>query len=437
MVEMGQEAIAERVAGEIRQRDEEGFDVSAIREDYPDPAGLSQADLEVVYEKLTQVEMRADFPYVEPSDWDGIVASATGPLVDMDTDLVDGDLFDRLHGAWLGRCVGYMLGKPCEMLTREQIAVWLKEADAYPLADYFIDLAVTSDTPSWLAERLSLLHGPAGRDELLDWRPDTLRGLISRAVRNRNIDYPIARLGFVETFGLNFTAFDIAESLISGGFVPQGTTACDNPNRETIAATMQADVWAFVLPGRPGNATELAFRDASCTHTKNGIYGELLAAAMISAAFSTSDVDEVVRIGLQAIPEQSRLAEAVGSVIEWHAEHESWERTWAEVARVYGHYDSTHTIPNVCWIVLGLLYGEGDFEKSVTTTVMCGMDTDSTAATVGSVLGTMYESHGIPEKFNAPLNDRVESSVAGTGSVRISELARRTLDVVRELGTNL
>ena len=83
--------------------------------------------------------------------------------------------------------------------------------------------------------------------------------------------------------------------------------------------------------------------------------------------------------------------------------------------------------------MLGLLYGEGDFEKSVTTTVMCGMDTDSTAATVGSVLGAMHESHRIPEKFKAPLNDRVETS---TGVVRISELARRTLDVVRHLGTN-
>jgi hypothetical protein len=326
MVEMGQEAMAERVAGEIRQRDEEGFDVSAIREDYPDPAGLSQADLEVVYEKLKQSEMRVDFPYEEPSDWDGIVASATGPLVDMDTDLVDGDLFDRLHGAWLGRCVGYMLGKPCEMLTREPIAVWLKEAGAYPLAEYFPDLAVTSDTPNWLTECLSLLDGPDHRSELEEWQQETLQGRISRAVRNRNIDYPFARLGFVETFRLKFTAFDIAESLISGGFVPQGTTACDNPNRETIAATMQADVWAFAFPGRPEDATELAFRDASCTHTKNGIYGELLAVAMISAAFSTNDLEEVVRIGLQAIPMQSRLAEAVGSVIEWHGQYENWEQ---------------------------------------------------------------------------------------------------------------
>lgn len=426
--------MAETVAREIRQRAEEGFDVSSIRKDYPDPAGLTSADLEVVYEKLTQSEMLADFPYVEPSDWDGILAAAPGPLADMDTDLVDGDLFDRLHGGWLGRCVGCMLGKPCDGLTREQIAVWLKQADAYPLADYFPDLEMTPDTPNWLAERLSQLRGPAHHGELEEWQPDTLRGHVSRAVRNDNIDYPIMRLDFVETFGLNFTTNDITESLTGGqSVVPVGTTVCENPNRETIAATMQADVWAYVYPGRPGKAAELAFRDASLTHTKNGIYGELFAAAMISAAFSTSDVTEVVQIGLEAIPERSRLAEAVRNVTGWHEQHEDWESTWAEVDQVYGHYDWTHTIPNVCWIVLGLLYGKGEFDRSVGLSVMCGMDTDSTAATIGSVLGTMHESHGIRDKFRAPLSDQVETS---TGRVRISELARRTLDAVRQLGTN-
>lgn len=455
-IQIQREVLAETVAGEIRQREEEGYDVSVIREAYPDPAGLSKADLEAVCAKLGTLEMRADFLYEEPSDWDGIVAARPGPLVDMDTDLVDGDLFDRLHGAWLGKCVGCVLGKPCEMLTGEQIAFWLKKADAYPLDDYFPDLDGTSELPDWLAARLALLKGRGkGRREVEGWPHDTLRGEITMVGPHEGIDYSVVRLELVEVFGLDFAAGDIAKRQTSripyrrlriperaayhntaDGLEPPETATWLNPYRETVSATTRADVWAFVYPGQPGKAVELAFRDASWTHTKNGIYGELFAAAMISAAFSTSDVEAVVRVGLQAIPERSRLAEAVRCVIGWHDEQKEWETAWAEVDRVYGHYEWAHTIPNVCWIVLGLLYGEGDFETSVAITVMCGMDTDATAATVGSVLGTMQESHGIPEKFGAPLNDRVESSVAGVGTVRISEFARRSLDVVRGLGTN-
>ena len=88
------------------------------------------------------------------------------------------------------------------------------------------------------------------------------------------------------------------------------------------------------------------------------------------------------------------------------------------------------------WGLPTVIYGGGDFVRSVGVTVMCGMDTDSTAATVGSILGVMKESHSLPEALTGPLNDRVESFVVRNGDCRISDLARRTLDVVRRLGMN-
>ena len=453
---MIEKALAEIVALEFRQRDEEGGDVRSVRERYPDLVGLGEAELIACYEALQESEERPGFEYVEPSDWEGIQEAAPGGFETLDTDLVDGDLFDRLHGGWLGRCVACMLGKPCEILSKSEIEHWLKQGDAYPLSDYFPRVRIHDHSPDWLKERFGLIEGwTKGRRHHEDWRPDTLRGSITRMVRDDDIDYPIMRLDVLEDFGLSLTSADIAESftyqlpyrriwsaercayrnVVNNMTLPDTATYL-NPHREAIGATTRADLWGYVFPGQPGLAVELAFRDAHWSHTKNGIYGELFAAAMISAAFSVSDVEEIVGIGLKAVPSGSRLAEAIRKVIEWRSQYEDWQDTWAKVNDTYGHFDWAHTIPNVCWIVMGLLYGKRDFEKSICLTVMCGMDTDSSAATVGSVLGVMRESHGIPDKFKDPLNDRVESFVVRNGDTRISELARRTLDVVRQLGTN-
>jgi hypothetical protein len=81
-------------------------------------------------------------------------------------DLVDSDLFDKLHGGWLRKCVGTMLGRPCSGLGRPQIEFWLKVANAYPL-DYYLPFVADGDvTPDWLRERSGLVRS--------DWREDRL-----------------------------------------------------------------------------------------------------------------------------------------------------------------------------------------------------------------------------------------------------------------------
>ncbi len=208
---------------------------------------------------------------------------------------------------------------------------------------------------------------------------------------------------------------------------PPATARYRNPYREWIGAQIRADVWGYVNPGQPDRAAEFAYRDASLSHTGNGVYGAMWAAACLAAAFTTDDPGKIVAAGLAALPADCRLARAVRDTVAWSQECSTWEEAWERVNAQHGHYHRVHVINNSCIITLGLLYGAGNFEKSICLTVMGGWDTDCTGATVGSIVGAMRGAARLPEKWIGPLNNRLESIVPGFQNSSISELARRTV----------
>ena len=79
-------------------------------------------------------------------------------------------------------------------------------------------------------------------------------------------------------------------------------------------------------------------------------------------------------------------------------------------------------------VAAALLYGKGDFGRSICMSVETGFDTDCNGATVGSVLGMMLGIDAIGEEWTAPINDKLETSIFGVGRVSISERAKMTLE---------
>jgi ADP-ribosylglycohydrolase len=345
-------------------------------------------------------------------------------------------LYDRVYGAWLGRCAGCTLGKPVEGWLRGKIETYLRTADAYPLASYF---PVLDPFPEGLALWKNYTATALGR----------VRGM----TRDDDIDYTVMGLHILETCGRDFSTRDVAEAWINNlffgkvytaeavafrnlthGIDPPHTALHRNPYREWIGAQIRADMWGYVNPGQPEKAAAFAYRDASLSHTGNGIYGAMWAAACIAAAFATDDPDQIVGAGLAEIPEDCRLARAVRDTQAWARECPTWEDAWERVNARYGAYHSAHVINNTCLIVLGLLYGAGDLEKSICLAVMGGWDTDCTGATTGSILGTMLGANALPDKWIAPLNDRLESIVPTFQESSISDLARRTAALAKTRG---
>jgi len=429
---MSYEDLERIVLYEVRQRREEGCDVSEAKSALAKIKEKDVSQLMNIMESLSNLNPEPDFPYSEPSILDEIRKERPQGPRRMPVRMPDDEILDKIYGGWLGRCGGCLLGKPAEGLRREHIERWLKIAGAYPLDDYFPLLReIPEDARRWLENRVS--------------RTDLLRGNIDHMVRDDDIDYTILNLHVLETYGFKFTTEDIGRAWLSNlpflqvytaervayknlvnGLSPPETATHMNPYREWIGARIRADTWGYVTPGMPEYGAELAFRDARLSHVKNGIYGEMFVSAMISAAFVMNNIDEIISIGLSEIPADSRLSEAVRDVIAWRKKYSDWKETWAKINDKYGGYHPVHVINNTALVILGLLYGEGDFEKSITISVMGGWDTDCNGATVGSIVGVMLGAKRLPEKWTAPLNDRVESSISEYNNSRISDLARRT-----------
>ena len=448
MIQPKIEELQQLIKDEFVQKEQEGFDTSAVEAKYKNINQWSIEDLENLFVDLEQCPTRPDFLYDEPANWVNVKASWSEQPPKTPLTLSEAELYDKIYGGWLGRCAGCILGKPVEFLSKAQIKYWLEMTDAYPLTNYVPPLPnLPKDAPDWLVTRVSLIENwSKARRSFEDWKPNTMLGRITHMVRDDDIDYTIMRLDVADDFGLNFTTSDVGELLIYqvpyrriwsaeravyrnlvNGILPPESATYLNPYREQVGATSRGDMWAYLNPGNPALAAEVAYRDASLSHVKNGVYGGMFSSAMISAAFVTNNIREIVETGLSVIPKNSRLAEALNNVVAWSKKYRNWEDTWEQIIQNYGYLDRAHTINNVALILLGVIYGQGDFEKSIAITVMSGVDADSTAATVGSLLGVMTGTKALPPKWVEPLNDRVESYVVGYHDSRISDLAKQTL----------
>jgi len=425
------------VKDEIVQRKEEGYDVAEIEKRFLKTEKRSVSQLNRFLKALENSLPRPDFVYREPSELQEIKAECPKRFEKVEIALSDSELYDKICGGWLGRCAGCLLGKPVEGLSKEQIEEWLTTADAYPLNNYFPPIPeLPKDAPDWLKKRVSWLS--------------VLLGHIDHMARDDDTDYTIMGLHILENYGPDFTTMNVGESwlhllpywrvytaervayrnLVNGLLPPESATYL-NPYREWIGAQIRADMWGYVTPGMPDLGAELAYRDARLSHVKNGTYGEMFVSAMISAAFATNDVEKIIEAGISVIPEKSRLAEAVKNVVAWSRKYSDWRNTWNQIFEKYGHYHFVHTINNAAIVLMGLLYGKGDYEKSVTVSVMGGFDTDCNGATAGSILGVLLGAEALPEKWVTPLDNRIESFVIGYNNSQISDLAKRTLTIAK------
>nr|WP_199880953.1 ADP-ribosylglycohydrolase family protein [Streptomyces kebangsaanensis] len=353
-------------------------------------------------------------------------------MTPMGTVGTEAELADRILGGWLGRVAGNMLGKPVEqgeVWTRDRIDRYLRKAAALPLTDY--------------------LPEPSADDDAHDLRPEwrgCVRGRIHGSCRDDDVDYAILGLHLLETHGFafsteqvgdlwllrlpylqTFTAERAAYRNLVNGLKPPLTATYDNPYQEWIGALIRADVYGWTSPDAPRRAASLARRDAVLSHTGNGVYGAQWAAALIAAAFTAPTVRSAVDTALTVIPASSRLARTVRRVVSLHEARVPWEDALATLADETAGLGWIHTVPNAAVLTAGLLYGEGDFTRTLALTVRGGLDTDSNGATAGSVAGVLTGAAAVPAQWKDPLEDTVRSAVFGFDGVHITELADRTL----------
>ncbi|MBM3494444.1 MAG: ADP-ribosylglycohydrolase family protein [Armatimonadetes bacterium] len=433
---------------ERRQCEEEGRDLAGLADEFERVLALDLEDLsnqpeaEALLDATIAQPMRADFPFAEPSDLESILRlrpETTGPTSCAPSDT---ELEDKVHGAWTGRCVGCLLGKPVEGWRRPRMWGYLRDTGRWPLADLFrYDVAAPD-----VRERYQMHEGAPFGDR------------VSCMPEDDDTNYTTTGLAIMERYGPNFTPVDVANFWMSdipllhtctaervayrnfARLVPPPDSATfRNPYREWIGAQIRADFWGYAAPGNPELAANMAWRDASISHVKNGIYGEMWAAAMVAAAFATPDPNAIIRAGLAQIPARCRLSSAVETVLGWRDTGmqyddavEALHREWNEEV---GH-DWCHTISNAMVVAMGLLWGEGDFATAICRAVQPCFDTDCNGATVGSIMGAALGRKALPARWAEHINDTLHTGVAGYHTVKLADITRATLKQIERVASS-
>lgn len=422
---------------EYQQSIEEGLDIEKYKDVFSSVAMLPKGEIkkklgDCLFDVVMLAEQKKEYKYVEPSEIEKIkgLKSGTKKTYTYDKSVLE----KKIHGAWLGRICGCLLGKTVEGIRTNELVPFLKETDNYPMHRYIYKSDLTN--------------------EIIDkYKFGFMRRRYADEIDGMPIDddtnYVILAQEIIQEYGKNFTPYDVAKAWLHyqnkdsyctaervaycnfvKGFAPPESAIYKNPYREWIGAQIRGDYFGYINPGNPEVAAEMAWRDASISHVKNGIYGEMFVAAMLAIAATTSNIEDIILGGLAEIPSTSRLHENVMSVVKAFKTGISKQKCFDMIHNKYDEYTGhggCHTISNAMIVTAALLYGKGNYGDSVCMAVETGFDTDCNGATVGSVLGMANGIQSIPEYWTKPINDTLHTSIFGVGTVKISERVKLTM----------
>lgn len=318
------------------------------------------------------------------------------------------DYVEKVYAGWLGKIIGVRHGSNIEGWSYEEIYKKYGEISDYLFE--FKNFAADDDTNGPIFF-LRALEDYKCYSEL---KPEQV-GLTW-------LNYAPFEHGFFWWGGYGKSTEHTAYlNLRSGIMAPRSGSIKQNGKAvaEQIGGQIFIDTWGLAVPCNYGLAADYARNAASVSHDGNGIYGSMFIAACISAAFNMKDIGSIINAGLSVIPKDCEYSIMASDIISYFNNNpNSWRDCYQFIKGNYG-YDkypgSCHIIPNAAIILLSLLYGDGDFSKSINVCNMCGWDTDCNAANVGAIVGVMVGLDGIEMKWRNPINDLlICSSVIGS-----------------------
>jgi hypothetical protein len=244
-------------------------------------------------------------------------------------------------------------------------------------------------------------------------------------------------LTFVEVFereGLNAPITSFAKAYAEAGYVlwhanqagrynilhgikpPASGHWLNNPHADDIDFQIEADFAGLMSPGMPQTATRICDKVGHIMSHGDGYYGGVYVANLYALAFVHDRADHIIREAIQSIPVHSEFHECIRDVIRWHKVHpKDWKRSWFELQKkwakdigcpngVYSVFDVDAKL-NAAYVTLGLLYGEGDFTKTMEIATRAGQDLDCNPSTAAGVLGVLLGYSKIPDQWKQGLSE--------------------------------
>ncbi len=286
------------------------------------------------------------------------------------------DYRDKVYACWLGKNIGGTLGAPFEGKKQVNALVFYDPVPTEPAPNDDLDLQLV-----WLC----MLEERGTDLSVADFAEYWKRYLMA---------YPWNEYGFC------------ARNL-ERGLMPPMSGWFENYYVDEMGSPIRSEVWACVAPADPQRAAALAWMDSAMDHAGGeGMWGEMLWAAVESGAFVMSDPLDLIRIGLNMIPSACAIARVIREAVWLWQNGVPWAEARDRIVQVYGHAQPCHAVQNHGFIVLGWLYGEG-FGDRLCKAVNCGYDTDCTGATLGALLGILGGRAGIPGEWSDPVGSAV------------------------------
>jgi ADP-ribosylglycohydrolase len=316
---------------------------------------------------------------------------------------------EKVEGCWFGKNIGGTLGAPLEC-----------KRGVFDIDFYTQQLG----------------GGPLPNDDL------DLQLLWLNAVEKygRNINASILGEYWLQFISPNWAEYGAGKSNLRMGLLPPLSGYMGNSNRNSCGSFIRSEIWACLAPGHPEIAVRYAYDDAIVDHSHEGVHGELFFAALESAAFVESEIDKLLAVGLSYVPSDCAVAEVVRLVVRSYKNQVNWKSLRKIILQEFpsafgmsqGYQDRKPEadVPfgeigfdapaNIGFAILGWLYGEGDFGKSLCLAVNCGEDADCSAATLGSVMGIIKGAGAIPQRWIEPIGRNIKTISLNLGDFGVT-----------------
>ena len=321
----------------------------------------------------------------------------TGCKTDKDTGLytiTKEVLKDKIKGAWASQTIGCTYGGPTEFRYRKRI---IPDSIEIKWSDSLMYKYMTRSPGLYDDIYMDLTFVDVFQKEGLD-APAS-----AHALAYANADYYLWHANQQGRY-----------NVLHGIMPPESGHWLNNPHADDIDFQIEADFAGIMAPGMLNSAAEVCDKVGHIMNYGDGYYGGVMVAGMYSAAFIENDIQTVIQKALMLIPKESTYYQCIADVISWYKQYPNdWKKVWELVEEKWGEDvgcpDGAAQAFNIdaklnsAYVVMGLLYGDGNFEKTMEISTRCGQDSDCNPASAAGILGTMIGYSNIPEKWTKGL----------------------------------
>lgn len=334
-------------------------------------------------------------------------SGAEAKSVKLQTTMTKETLMDKVKGGWAGQIIGCTYGGPTEF---QYLSTMIPDSVQMPWA--------SGEIKKWFDGGGGLYD-----DVYVDY---TFIETIERCGFEAPAD-SFAAAFLSKEYPLCHANQQARYNLLHGLSARESGHWKNNPHANCLDFQIEADFAGIIAPGMMNTANDICDRAGHIMAYGDGWYGGVYVASMYSLAYVSNDINYIVNEALKAIPAESKFHECMTDVIRWHQEDPTdWKKCWQKIEDKWGGADiacpdgvevpfNIETYVNGAYIILGLLYGEGDFERTIDISTRAGQDSDCNPASSGGIVATMLGYNKLPKKYtdvlmevaNRPFNNTV------------------------------